>query len=574
MSNKMTGSEILIKALIDQGVDTIFGYPGGTIMPVYDSLYDYDGKELKHYLARHEQGAIHAAEGYARATGRTGVVFATSGPGAMNLITGLNDALMDSTPIVAITGQVASGLLGKDAFQESDVISVVLPVTKYAIQVRKPEEIAPAIARAFYLAGSGRPGPVLVDIAKDAQTGEAEYKFKPCERIRSYQPDPEIPESRLQAAAEMINASKSPLLLSGHGVMLDNAEDDLMAFVEKGDIPVGCTMLGLSTIPSNHRLNKGMLGMHGNIGLNINTNKADLIIAVGMRFDDRVTGDVSKYAPNAKIIHIDIDRSEFDKTIISDLHLHGSAGQALRRLLPLINDAKHTEWIESFDKHNKVETERVIEREIHATTADGKMLMGEVAYKVSKAFGDNAVLVTDVGQNQMFSVRYFRYNRRKSVISSGGLGTMGFGLPAAIGAKIGRPDRDVILMVGDGGLQMTIQELGMIMEYGVNVKIVLVNNNFLGNVRQWQHLFFNRRYSATPMINPEFMDIIKAYGIKGEDVAHRDSLDAAIERMKNHDGAYLINVNIEATDMVFPMTPPGAAVDSIMLNETEYYKPE
>lgn len=572
MNEKMTGSEILLRALVDQGVDQIFGYPGGTIMPVYDSLYDYSNK-IRHYLARHEQGAIHAAEGFARVSGKTGVVFATSGPGAMNLLTGLNDALIDSTPIVAVTGQVATPFLGKDAFQESDVVSVTLPVTKWTIQVRHAGDISKTVAKAFYIANSGRPGPVVIDLTKDAQTEMAEYKFEPCQFIRSYDPDPLIPEQTIEKAAEILNSAERPLILSGHGVTIAKAEEELIELAEKANIPVGFTMLGLSAMPTDHRLNKGMLGMHGNIGPNINTNKADVILAIGMRFDDRVTGNVKKYAPNATIIHIDIDASEFDKTIKSQLQIHASAKRALEQLLPLIKKGNHEEWIKSFERHEKVEAERVKIRQINALTEDGKMLMGEVVNKVSKAFGDDAILVTDVGQNQMFSVRYFGFKTPRSIVSSGGLGTMGFGLPASIGAKIAKPERNVVLFVGDGGLQMTIEELGMIMEYNVGVKIVLLNNNFLGNVRQWQHLFFNGRFSATPMINPDFVALANAYGIAGEDVAHRNHLDEAIEKMVNHRGAYLLNVNIDETDMVFPMTPGGMAVDEIMLNETEFYKP-
>lgn len=572
MSNKITGSEILIKAIIDQGVDQVFGYPGGTIMPVYDCLYDYTDR-LRHYLARHEQGAIHAAEGFARASGKTGVVIATSGPGAMNLLTGLNDALMDSTPIVAITGQVQSPMLGKDAFQESDVISTVLPITKWAVQVRRAEDISAAVARAFYIANSGRPGPVVIDLSKDAQTGLAEYHFEKCDFIRSYDPDPYVEDDVIRKAADLIDAAQRPMILSGHGVTIANAENELVALAEKADIPVGCTMLGIATIPTDHRLNMGMLGMHGNLGPNINTNKADVILAVGMRFDDRVTGDVRKYAPGATIIHVDIDQSEFDKTVKSALHIHGSAKTVLRRILDMVSEKSHTTWVESFERHKKVEDERVKAREINASTPDGKMLMGEVVNKVSHAFGDDAILVTDVGQNQMFSVRYFRFRSPRSIISSGGLGTMGFGLPASIGAKIACPERDVVLFVGDGGLQMTEQELGMIMEYNVKVKIILLNNNFLGNVRQWQHLFFNSRYSATPMVNPDFRMLTSAYGIIAEDVAHRDGLDDAIRRMKECDGPYLLNVNIDETDMVFPMTPGGHGVDEILLNATEYYKP-
>ena len=572
MDNKITGSEILIRSLIDCGVDQVFGYPGGTIMPVYDRLFDF-GDKLRHYLARHEQGAIHAAEGFARASGRPGVVFATSGPGAMNLITGLNDALMDSTPIVAITGQVQSTLLGKDAFQESDVVSVTLPVTKWAIQVRHARDISAAVARAFYIARSGRPGPVVIDLAKDAQTELAEYHFERCEFIRSYDPDPIPSEELIKEAASIINSAESPLILAGHGVTISQAEDLMITLAEKADIPVGCTMLGLSSIPSQHPLFKGMLGMHGNLGPNINTNKADVIIALGMRFDDRVTGDVKKYAPNAKIIHIDIDASEFDKTVKSHLHIHSDASRALRALLPFVEPRTHREWVDSFNRHEAVEQERVKDREINASTPDGRMLMGEVVNKVSKMFGDDAILVTDVGQNQMFAVRYFGFRNRRSVISSGGLGTMGFGLPASIGAKIAKPEREVVLFVGDGGFQMTVEELGMILEYNIKVKIVLLNNNFLGNVRQWQHLFFKSRYSATPLVNPDFVTLASAYGIKAEDVAHRDDLDSAVRRMAEHDGAYLLNVNIDETDMVFPMTPGGHGVDEILLNSNEYYKP-
>ena len=572
MSNKISGSEILIRALIDQCTDMVFAYPGGQIMPVYDRLYDFTDR-LHHYLARHEQGAIHAAEGFARATGKTGVVIATSGPGAMNLITGLNDALMDSTPIVAITGQVQSSLLGKDAFQESDVVSTTLPVTKWAIQVRRPEDVAPAVARAFYIANSGRPGPVVIDLAKDAQSGMAEYIYHPCTFIRSYDPDPVVPEEIIDKAVELLDKAERPLILSGHGVTIAKAEKSLIALAEKGDIPVGCTMLGLSSIPTDHPLNKGMLGMHGNLGPNINTNKADVILAVGMRFDDRVTGDTSKYAPNAKIIHIDIASSEFDKVIKSDLHIHGNAATVLGKLAAKVKKNSRKNWNDSFERHKKVEDERVKDREINPSTPDGKMLMGEVINKVSQAFNNDAILVTDVGQNQMFSVRYFGFTKPRSVISSGGLGTMGFGLPASIGAKIGVPERNVVLFIGDGGFQMTIEELGMIMEYNVGVKIVLLNNNFLGNVRQWQHLFFNSRYSATPMVNPDFKTLASAYGIAARDVTHRDELEDAIKEMVSTDKAFLLNVNIDETDMVFPMTPGGHGVDEILLNATEYYKP-
>lgn len=569
MSEKITGAEALIKSLIAEGVDRVFGYPGGAIIPVYDKLYGYTDK-LKHILVRHEQGATHAAQGYARVSGRTGVVIVTSGPAATNVITGLSDALMDSTPMVVITGQVASAFLGSDAFQETDVVGITQPITKWAYQVRRPEDIPWAVARAFYIANSGRPGPVVLDIAKDAQTGLLEWSHKKCDYIRSYIPYPKIRQEDLQKAADLINAAERPMIISGHGVMISGAEKELAALAEKADIPVTSTLLGMSTIPSNHPLYKGMLGMHGNIGPNVNTNRCDLLVAIGMRFDDRVTGDTSKYARQAKIIHIDIDSSEFDKNIKTTATIHGDAKEVLSNLLPLINSAKHTEWLKTFDECDAVEFEKVIKREVFPES--GPMNMGEVVNKVSTATNDRAVLITDVGQNQMFSSRYFRYTEPKSIITSGGLGTMGFGLPAAIGAKMGAPERTVCFFTGDGGLQMTIQELGTIMEYGVAVKIILLNNNFLGNVRQWQQLFFGGRFSQTPMINPDFVKIADAYGIMSENVETREQLDGAIERMIAHDGAYLLNVNIDPTDMIFPMTPAGAAVDDIMLNATEKYK--
>lgn len=568
MSEKITGAEGLIKSLIAEGVDLVFGYPGGAIIPVYDKLYNYTDR-LKHILVRHEQGATHAAQGYARVTGRPGVVIVTSGPAATNVITGLSDALMDSTPLVVITGQVASSFLGSDAFQETDVVGITQPITKWAYQIRHAEDIPWAVARAFYIANSGRPGPVVLDIAKDAQTGLLEWSHTKCEYIRSYIPYPKVNEVDVQAVANLINAAERPMIISGHGVMISGAEKELAALAEKADIPVTATLLGLSTIPSAHPLYKGMLGMHGNIGPNVNTNRCDLLIAVGMRFDDRVTGDTSKYAKQAKVVHIDIDSSEFDKNIKTTASIHGDAREVLSRLLPLVNEAKHTQWLKTFDEMAEVEREKVVEREVYPK--NGLMTMGEVVNKVSTATGDNAVLVTDVGQNQMFSSRYFRFTQSKSILTSGGLGTMGFGLPAAIGAKMGAPERTVCFFTGDGGLQMTIQELGTILEYGTAVKIILLNNNFLGNVRQWQQLFFGGRFSQTPMINPDFVAIANAYGIAAENVETREQLDDAIERMLKHDGAYLLNVNIDATDMIFPMTPAGAAVDDIMLTPTEKF---
>jgi len=561
----------LLQSLICEGVYLVFGYPGGSIIPVYDRLYDYQD-QIKHVLVRHEQGATHAAQGYARVTGRPGVVIVTSGPAATNVITGLSDALMDSTPLVVITGQVATPFLGFDAFQETDVVGITQPITKWSYQIRRPEDVAPAVARAFYIASTGRPGPVVLDFAKDAQVGLTEFNYKKCDYIRSYIPYPEIDDTDLQRAANIINASERPMILSGHGVMIANAEKELAEFAEKGDIPVAATLLGLSTMPSSHRLYKGMLGMHGNIGPNINTNRADAIIAIGMRFDDRITGNVKTYAPNAKIIHIDIDSSEFDKNIATTATVHGDAREVLKKLIPLIEPKKRTEWLGTFEQPEKVELEKVIEPAIHPTGE--RMTMGEVVNRVSEATGHNAIVVTDVGQNQMLSARYFKYTEPRSILTSGGLGTMGFGLPAAIGAKMGAPDRTVCFFTGDGGLQMTIQELGTILEYHTDVKIILLNNNFLGNVRQWQALFFNDRFSQTPLVNPDFVMIAKAYGLGAEEVKCREELDGAIERMLNHDGAYLINVNIDEHDMIFPMTPAGSNVDHIMLNASECYPTE
>ncbi len=569
MSNKINGAEALIKSLICEGVDTVFGYPGGAIIPVYDKLYDYTS-QLKHILVRHEQGATHAAQGYARATGKTGVVIVTSGPAATNVITGLSDALMDSTPLVVITGQVASSLLGSDAFQETDVVGIVHPVTKWAVQIRRAEDIPAAVARAFYIANNGRPGPVVLDIAKDAQVGTLEWAHLTCDYIRSYIPVPEINNADISEAARMLNHAERPMILSGHGVMISGAENELRMLAEKADIPVAATLLGLSTMPSDHPLYKGMLGMHGNIGPNYNTNRADVILAVGMRFDDRVTGRLDAYAPQAKIIHIDIDSSEFNKNVKAALTIHADARQALQALLPGINQTRRTAWLDSFIPCEETENEKVIAPEVHPQ--GGMMKMGEVVNLVSRAFGDKAIGVTDVGQNQMFGSRYFRFTEPRSMLTSGGLGTMGFGLPAAIGAKMGCPEREVVLFVGDGGFQMTIQELGTILEYGTAVKIVLLNNNFLGNVRQWQQLFYDGRFSQTPMVNPDFVAICAAYGIDAENVTDRSQLSDAIARMVKSDKAYLLNVNIDPTDMIFPMIPLGAAVDEMMINANEMFK--
>lgn len=568
--SKINGAEALIKSLIAEGTDLVFGYPGGAIIPVYDKLYDYTS-QLKHILVRHEQGATHAAQGYARATGRTGVVIVTSGPAATNVITGLSDALMDSTPMVVITGQVATSFLGSDAFQETDVVGIVHPVTKWAVQIRNAEEIPAAVARAFFVANSGRPGPVVLDISKDAQTGLIDWtEYQKCTYIRSYIPKPAVDLDLIKETARLLNDAKHPMILSGHGVTIAGAQDTLRQIAEKGDIPVAATVLGLSTIPTDHTLNMGMLGMHGNIGPNYNTNRADVILAVGMRFDDRVTGNIDTYAKQARIIHIDIDPAEFNKNVNNHISIHADAREALDALLPLIENRSHKEWIETFRHCDKIEYEKVIRHEINPQS--GLLKMGEVIDRVSRAFGDKAIGVTDVGQNQMFGCRYFRHTLTRSLLTSGGLGTMGFGLPASIGAKMGRPDREVVLFVGDGGFQMTIQELGTIMEYHTPVKIVLLNNNFLGNVRQWQALFFNNRFSQTPMVNPDFKSICKAYGIPAEDVDTRDELSGAINRLVDSSTAYLINVNIDPTDMIFPMIPLGATVDQMMISPTEYFE--
>lgn len=573
MSERITGAEAICRALLAEGVDTIFGYPGGQIMPFYDKLYDFTDS-LRHILTRHEQGAVHAAQGYARASGRVGVVTVTSGPAATNVITGLGDANIDCTPIVVITGQVGVASLGTDAFQETDVIGITQPITKWAYQIRRSEEIPWAMARAFYIATTGRPGAVVLDITRDAQVGTLDWSYKKTNYIRSYNPAPELQPGEIISAAALINRSERPLILSGHGVMLSEAETDLLALAEKADIPVATTLLGLSTIPSEHPLNKGMVGMHGNIGPNIATNNADVILAVGMRFDDRVTGVIKSYAPQAKIIHIDIDSAEFNKNVKAHIAIHADAKTALRALLPQINKADRKEWLTTFERPENVEQAEVIERETDPKDLgpESPMRMGEVVRKLSEATGNKAIVVTDVGQNQMMSARYSSYTMPKSMITSGGLGTMGFCLPAAIGAKLAEPSREVLAFMGDGGFQMTMQELGTILEYRIGVKMVLLNNNYLGNVRQWQAMFYNNRFSATPMVNPDFVAIAAAYGIPAENVSCRAELDSAIARMAAHDGAYLLNVNIDPTDMVFPMVTPGSAIDNILINATDKYE--
>lgn len=563
MNEMINGAEALIKSLICEGVDTVFGYPGGQIITVYDKLYDYTDK-IEHILVRHEQGAIHAAQGFARCTGKTGVVIVTSGPGAANLVTGLADALMDSTPLVVISGQVASSFLGTDAFQEADVVAMTQQVTKWAIQIRRPEDIPAAIARAFYIASSGRPGPVVIDVAKDAQIGMINWEHTSCRYIRSYNPIPEVCKTDIQTAADMLNNAYRPLILSGHGVMISEAEDILKKVVEKSSISVATTLLGLSTIPTDHPLNLGMLGMHGTVAANIATNQADVILGIGLRFDDRITSDLKFYAPYAKIIHVDIDPSELNKNVKASLAVNSDARAFLEQLYPLLIERRVSAFNDLKKKCDAIEFEKVISRAV--SPAEGKLKMGEVIKAVSEFAPDNCVCVTDVGQNQMFSARYFRHRAKRGFISSGGLGTMGYGLPAAIGAKIADPEREVILFVGDGGVQMTIEEFGTIMQYNIGVKIVLLNNNFLGNVRQWQKLFFNGRFSQTPMLNPDFVMLASAYGIKAENVTSRDELQAAVKRMIESDKAYLLNVSVDETDMVFPMIPAGGSIDNIMLD--------
>lgn len=558
---KIKGSEAFVQSLINEGTDTVFGYPGGAIMPVFDSLFDHKDK-INHILVRHEQGAAHAAQGYARVSGKTGVVIVTSGPAATNIVTGVADAMLDSTPIVVISGQVSSTLLGTDAFQEIDIVGITLPITKWSYQIRRTEDIAWAVARAFYIAKSGRPGPVVLDLTKDAQIGLAEFNYEPCTFIRSYIPIPKTSPESIEKAAELINQAKKPLALVGQGVILSGAEKELKELLEKADIPAAWTLLGLSALETDYPLNKGMLGMHGNIGPNMLTNECDVLIAIGMRFDDRVTGDLKTYARQAKIIHLDIDPSEIDKNVKTTVAVIGDAKASLREIVKRVHPAKHTEWIEQFTPHEKFEYEKVLKPEL--LPEEGPITMGEVVRAVSEATDNKAILVTDVGQNQMMGARYFKFSQTRSIVTSGGLGTMGFALPAAIGAKLGAPDRTVCCFFGDGGFQMTIQELGTIMQSELNIKMIVLNNHHLGMVRQWQELFFDKRYSETPMMNPDFITIAKAYGIKGKEIFKREELKDAIEEMIAHDGSYLLEVNVEEMGMVYPMIPAGKTVTNII----------
>jgi acetolactate synthase-1/2/3 large subunit len=567
MSNQtkenISGSEALIRSLLAEGVDTMFGYPGGAIMPVFDALYDYKN-DIRHILVRHEQGAVHAAQGYARVSRKTGVALVTSGPGATNAITGITDAMMDSTPLVVISGQVVSGLLGTDAFQEADVIGITQPITKWAYQVRRAEEIPWAVSRAFYIARSGRPGAVVLDITKDAQINKFDYSYSKTTFLRSYLPFPEPEMENIRAAAELINQAERPFALVGQGVILGNAEQELLAFLEKGGIPFGSTILGLSAIPTDHPLNTGMLGMHGNIAPNMNTNACDVLIAIGMRFDDRVTGNLKTYARQAKIIHFDIDLAEMDKNVKTTVKVLGDAKATLPLVTELIGKRDHSAWLETFNQYRKREFDCVIKAELYPENG-GELKMGEVINKVSEATGHKAICVTDVGQHQMMATRYFKSTLPRSMVTSGGLGTMGFGLPAGIGAKYGAPDRTVCIFVGDGGFQMSIQELGTILEYQVDVKIILLNNNYLGMVRQWQELFFDERYSETHLKNPDFVKVAEAYGIRGRKVTDRSELDGAIREMLEHRGPYLLEAVVETKGMVYPMVPAGGSVTDILI---------
>ena len=560
---QVSGSGAVIEALLAENVTTIFGYPGGAIMPIYDALFDYKN-QLNHILVRHEQGAIHAAQGLSRVSGETGVVFATSGPGATNLVTGLADAMIDSTPLVCITGQVFAHLLGTDAFQETDIVNITSPVTKWNYQITDASEIPAVLAKAFYIAKSGRPGPVLIDITKNAQLQLFDYKgYEKCEFIRSYKPQPDIRISYIEQAAEIINQAKKPFVIFGQGVILGNAENEFLQFIEKAGIPSAWTIMGMSAIPTNHPLAVGMLGMHGNYAPNLFTNECDVLIAIGMRFDDRVTGRLDKYAKQAQIIHLDIDPAEIDKNVMVSIPVWGNCKDTLPLLTERIEAKSHQEWISKFHDAIKIETEKLITPELFPS--EGEITMGEVIQLINELTNGEAVMVTDVGQHQMITCRYSHQNKTRSNITSGGLGTMGFALPAAIGAKYGAPERTVIAVMGDGGAQMNIQELGTIMQFKPNVKILILNNSFLGMVRQWQELFHEKRYSFTDIQSPDFVQVAKGYGIKGNKVALREELKAALQEMLSHPESYLLEVAVRMEDNVFPMVPQGKGVSEIVL---------
>lgn len=563
VKTQLSGSQAVLEALIAENVDTVFGYPGGAIMPIYDALYDYNDK-LKHILVRHEQGGIHAAQGYARTSGRAGVVFATSGPGATNLVTGLADAMIDSNPIVCITGQVFAHLLGTDAFQETDVINITTPITKWNYQITDATEIPEMIAKAFYIARSGRPGPVLIDITKNAQIQLFDYLgYKPCHHIRSYRPRPVVRTEYIKQAADLINKAKRPFILFGQGVILGKAEKEFQAFIEKAGIPSAWTVMGLSALNTDHPLNVGMLGMHGNYAPNVMTNDCDVLIAIGMRFDDRVTGRLDKYAKQAKIIHMDVDPAEIDKNVKADVPVWGDCKETLPLLTELVEKKTHTEWLNKFRELEQEEIKEVINEELNPST--DTMTMGEVIKTLNELTGGDAVIVTDVGQHQMVACRYAKFNQSKSNVTSGGLGTMGFGLPAAIGAWYGAPERTVVAIIGDGGFQMTLQEMGTIMQFGAKVKILILNNEFLGMVRQWQQLFNDKRYSFVNITSPDFVAVAKGYYIDGQRISERSQLKSALKTMLDHDGSYLLEVMVGKENNVFPMVAQGSSVSEIRL---------
>ena len=558
----ISGAEAVIRCLLEEGADLIYGYPGGAIMPVYDELFKYQDK-IHHVLTRHEQGATHAAQGYARATGKVGVAMATSGPGATNLITGIADAQIDSTPMVCITGQVAEHLLGSDAFQETDIVGISTPVTKWNYQITKASEIPEIFAKAFYIAKSGRPGPVLIDITKNAQFDTFDFEYEKCTNVRSYKAQPEVSLEEVKEAATLINAAKKPMIVFGQGVILGEAEQEFKTFIEKTGIPSAWTILGLSALPTEHELNVGMVGMHGNYAPNKLTNECDLLIAVGMRFDDRVTGSLDTYAKQAKVIHFEIDPAEINKNVQVDVAVLGDVKESLAEILPFVNQNRHTEWLEEFSKLEAVEFDKVKKDDLFPTKEG--LTMGEVLKEINNASGGDAVIVSDVGQHQMFACRYAKFNKTKSNITSGGLGTMGFALPAAIGAKMGVPNREVVMIAGDGGYQMTIQELGTILQTKAAVKIVVLNNEYLGMVRQWQQLFFDKRYASTEMTNPDFVAIAEGYGIKANRVTKREDLAKSVQEMVESKEAYFLEVCVEKEDNVFPMIPTGASVSDIRL---------